>query len=144
MAKHGITIGALAETARVSIQSIRFYERKRILPTPARNPGGHRMYEKKHVDCLLHIKRLQSLGFTIREIGPILKSIAAGQEEALRGRFRAHLDNLLDQRAVLNRRISFLRRALGRRAGRKGKGPNLAEELLRFESRRRLEPMPAA
>jgi MerR family mercuric resistance operon transcriptional regulator len=144
MAKQGITIGALAGMARVSVQSIRFYERKRILPTPARNPGGHRMYEKKHLDCLLHIKRLQGLGFTIREIGPLLKSIAAGHEEALRERFRVHLESLLDQRSLLNRRISFLRRVLGRPAGRKGKGPSLAEELARFESRRRPEPMPAA
>jgi DNA-binding transcriptional MerR regulator len=65
-------IGELAHQAAVNIQTIRFYERRGLLPAPARNSSGYRSYEKNDLDRVTFIKRNQELGFTLEEIKQIL------------------------------------------------------------------------
>jgi DNA-binding transcriptional MerR regulator len=65
-------IGELARHAAVNIQTIRFYERRRLLPAPSRNSSGYRSYEKSDLDRVTFIKRNQELGFTLEEIKQIL------------------------------------------------------------------------
>jgi len=65
-------IGELAHRAAVNIQTIRFYERKGLLPEPSRNSSGYRSYEKSDLDRVTFIKRNQELGFTLEEIKQIL------------------------------------------------------------------------
>jgi len=66
-------IGELAHQAAVNIQTIRFYERRRLLPAPPRNSSGYRSYEKSDLDRVTFIKRNQELGFTLEEIKQILE-----------------------------------------------------------------------
>jgi MerR family transcriptional regulator, copper efflux regulator len=54
------------------IQSIRFYERQRILREPLRTSSGYRVYSKSDLDDLCFIKQCQELGFTLKEIQPLL------------------------------------------------------------------------
>jgi DNA-binding transcriptional MerR regulator len=61
-------IGELASQAGVSIQTIRFYERKRILPKPERRPSGYRTYSGTDLLRLRFIKESQDLGFSLSEI----------------------------------------------------------------------------
>ena len=61
-------IGELARKAAVNIQTIRFYERQGILPTPSRNSSGYRCYATSDLDRVTFIKRNQELGFTLIEI----------------------------------------------------------------------------
>jgi MerR family transcriptional regulator, copper efflux regulator len=61
-------IGELSESAGLNIQTIRFYERKRVLREPQRTPSGYRSYEPADLERLLFIKQSQKLGFTLREI----------------------------------------------------------------------------
>jgi DNA-binding transcriptional MerR regulator len=65
-------IGELASKAGVNIQSVRFYERRRILPEPVRTPSGYRVYAKSDLDDICFIKQCQELGFTLKEIHPLL------------------------------------------------------------------------
>ena len=65
-------IGELARHAAVNIQTIRFYERRGLLPAPSRNSSGYRSYEKSDLDRVTFIKRNQELGFTLEEIKQIL------------------------------------------------------------------------
>jgi DNA-binding transcriptional MerR regulator len=66
-------IGELASQAAVNIQTIRFYERRGLLPPPPRNSSGYRSYEKSDLDRVTFIKRNQELGFTLEEIKQILE-----------------------------------------------------------------------
>ena len=66
-------IGELASQAGVNIQSVRFYERRRILRQPPRTASGYRVYSKSDLDDLCFIKQCQELGFTLKEIQPLLK-----------------------------------------------------------------------
>lgn len=72
------TIGKLASEAGVGIETIRYYEKKRVLPEPTRLPSGYRQYSYQTVQRIRFIKRAQSLGFTLKEISQLL-SIADGE-----------------------------------------------------------------
>jgi DNA-binding transcriptional MerR regulator len=65
-------IGELAAKAGVNIHSVRFYERRRILREPARTAAGYRVYGKSDLDDICFIKQCQELGFTLKEIQPLL------------------------------------------------------------------------
>ena len=66
------TIGQLAKRANVNLETIRFYERRGLLPEPPRNKSGHRQYSNKDLRRTEFIKRTQSLGFSLQEISDLL------------------------------------------------------------------------
>jgi Hg(II)-responsive transcriptional regulator len=66
------TIGALAKNAGVGIETVRFYERKGLLPKPARLDSGYRFYTEQDAKRIRFIKRAQELGFTLREVKELL------------------------------------------------------------------------
>jgi DNA-binding transcriptional MerR regulator len=65
-------IGELASTAGVNIQSVRFYERRRILRAPVRTASGYRVYSTSDLDDICFVKQCQELGFTLKEIEPLV------------------------------------------------------------------------
>jgi len=68
-----MTIGRLARAAGVNIETIRYYQRRGLLATPRKPPGGVRYYAPETLVRLRFIKRAQELGFTLREIADLLK-----------------------------------------------------------------------
>jgi Hg(II)-responsive transcriptional regulator len=67
-----LTIGGLAKRSGVSIQTLRYYERRTLLSTPGRSPSGYRQYPEGEVHRVEFIRRAQGLGFTLEEIGELL------------------------------------------------------------------------
>lgn len=65
-------IGTLAERTDVSKQTVRFYERRGLIPEPPRTGGGQRTYPGRTADRIRFIKRAQEIGFTLAEIGDLL------------------------------------------------------------------------
>ena len=65
-------IGIVAKKAGLSVDAIRFYERNALLPRPPRTEGGFRQYDERDVETLVFIRRVQRLGFKLREIGGLL------------------------------------------------------------------------
>jgi DNA-binding transcriptional MerR regulator len=65
--------GEVARAAGVNQQTLRYYERRRLLPEPARSLGGHRLYPAEAVTVLRVIKAAQRLGFTLDEIAELLE-----------------------------------------------------------------------
>jgi DNA-binding transcriptional MerR regulator len=61
-------IGELSTRSGASIDTIRFYERRGVLPTPVRRPSGYREYAEGVVDRVRLVRRLQSVGLTLDEI----------------------------------------------------------------------------
>ncbi len=66
------TIGRLARHAHVNIETIRYYERRGLIPDPPRADNGHRQYGPPDLVRLRFIKRAQALGFTLAEIAELL------------------------------------------------------------------------
>lgn len=69
-------IGELAKQAGVSVQTVRFYERRRLLPVPRRTAAGYRQYKESDLEIVQTIKRLQRFGFTLRETRRVLELYA--------------------------------------------------------------------
>ena len=65
-------IGQLAKTTGVNIQTIRYYERLRLLEPCDRKPSGYRLYDGESLKRLRFIKNAQTLGFTLHEIAELL------------------------------------------------------------------------
>jgi MerR family mercuric resistance operon transcriptional regulator len=66
-----LTIGQLAKRAKVNLETIRYYERRGLIPEPPRSESGYRMYSSDAVARTEFIKRAQALGFSLREISEI-------------------------------------------------------------------------
>lgn len=66
-------IGELARRAGVSVQAIRFYERRRLMRTPRRTPAGYRIYNELDLENVTVIKKMQRFGFKLVEIRRVMQ-----------------------------------------------------------------------
>ncbi|MCB0193091.1 MAG: MerR family transcriptional regulator [Anaerolineae bacterium] len=67
-----LRIGQLAQQTGVTIETIRYYERRNLIPEPARLASGYRQYSLDDVARIRFIKRAQGLGFSLTEIADLL------------------------------------------------------------------------
>jgi MerR family mercuric resistance operon transcriptional regulator len=67
-----LSVGQLAKDANVNIETVRYYERRGLLPEPKRRESGYREYSPEDVFRIKFIKRAQELGFTLKEISELL------------------------------------------------------------------------
>ena len=65
-------IGETAKQAEISVDTIRFYERRSLLPKAFRSEGRFRLYTSVDVARLRFIRQMQSLSFSLREIRQLL------------------------------------------------------------------------
>ena len=72
MADSGMKIGELARRCDVNIDTIRYYERQRLLPAPDRLASGYRHYEATDIARLRFVRRAKGLGFALDEIKDLL------------------------------------------------------------------------
>ena len=68
----GLSAGKLAKAADVNVETLRYYEKRGLLPEPPRKESGYRVYPESFVDRLKFIKGAQVLGFTLEEIQDLL------------------------------------------------------------------------
>ncbi|MGB8324710.1 MAG: MerR family transcriptional regulator [Candidatus Acidiferrum sp.] len=87
-------IGELARKAAVSVQTIRFYERRKLLPDPQRSSSGYRNYDGGDLDNVVFIKWCQQLGFTLKEIRQLLQLHSAVAHSSDSGKLRGSRDLL--------------------------------------------------
>ena len=67
------TIGRLARRARVNVDSIRFYERQHLLSPDSKTASGYRLYGDEALRRIVFIKHAQRCGFSLTEIGDLLR-----------------------------------------------------------------------
>lgn len=84
-------IGELAEATTTPVETIRFYERERLLPTPERTGGNYRIYSLVHAQRLAFIRHCRSLDMTLDEIRVLLRFKDAPQENC------RSVNNLLEE-----------------------------------------------
>lgn len=68
----------VAAEAGVNVQTLRYYERRGLLPMPQRSPSGYRSYDSRAVDIVCFVKRAQQLGFSLEEIETLLELSTGG------------------------------------------------------------------
>jgi len=108
-------VGEVAERAGVNVETLRYYERRGLLPSPDRAPSGHRRYDEETVRFLGAIKEAQAVGFTLAEIAEYLRAArrSATPSEALRVRMAAKIDQIDGRIASLRRMRDELGRVVG-------------------------------
>lgn len=67
-----LTIGKIAALANVSADTLRYYERERLIEPPAKSEGGYRLYNRDALRRIRFIKQAQHCGFTLTEIRALL------------------------------------------------------------------------
>jgi DNA-binding transcriptional MerR regulator len=87
--------GEIAEAAGVNRETLRYYERRGLLPVPDRSLGGHRLYNDKAVVTLRVIKAAQRLGFTLDEVADLIEvGRTHGRDQGLQARAQAKLEEV--------------------------------------------------
>lgn len=77
-----LSIGELSRRTGVHIETIRYYERIKMLPAPSRTASGRRVYGPAETRSLAFIRRSRELGFTLDEIRTLLALSAENGQEA--------------------------------------------------------------
>jgi len=68
-----LPIGELSRRTGVHIETIRYYERIKMLPPPPRSGSGRRLYDQTHLRTLVFIRRSRELGFSLDEIRALIR-----------------------------------------------------------------------
>ncbi|POX99772.1 heavy metal-responsive transcriptional regulator [Mycobacterium kansasii] len=96
----------VAGQAQVNVQTLRYYERRGLLPEPRRTPSGYRVYSPDAVRLVRFVKRAQRLGFALDDIKDLLSLAEGGlnscDEERAMARARlAELQQRIEQLAAM-------------------------------------------
>ncbi len=112
----GLQIGQVSRRTGLSVDTIRFYERRALLPVPLRTAAGYRMYAAGDIERLQFIGRAQDLGFSLGEIRELLL-IESGDEPKcphIREVITAKLEHVAEKMAQLHGLQERLEMAQGR------------------------------
>jgi DNA-binding transcriptional MerR regulator len=86
-----VKIGELAKRSGVSIDAVRYYERRGVLPPAERTPSGYRVFDEESVVRLDLVRQLQDLGFTLDEVVDALLAHDRGDATCASERWRLEL-----------------------------------------------------
>jgi DNA-binding transcriptional MerR regulator len=103
-------IGQVAESAGVTVEALRFYERRGLLPAPARTRSGYRDYAARTVHVVQFIKHAQQLGFALDDVDTMLRLARGGPDDcdAVRDLATAKIEEVAEK----IRRLEVIRAAL--------------------------------
>ena len=109
-----MTIGELARSTGCAIETIRYYERERLLPKPGRTSGNFRRYQQAHVELLSFIRHCRSLDMALDEIRVLLAFRSApgencAQVNALLDTHIGHVEQRIAELRSLKRQLKTLR-----------------------------------
>ena len=97
-----LTIGKIATLADISPDTLRYYERERLIAPAAKSPGGYRLYERDALRRIRFIKQAQQCGFNLAEI-PFLKKDWAGARKRFQQLLSANASDLQGDAAQVER-----------------------------------------
>jgi Hg(II)-responsive transcriptional regulator len=103
-----LTIGKLAKAAQVGIETIRYYQRLKLLSTPQPVHNAFRYYPADTVERIRFIKRAQGLGFSLDEVAALLRLNDGTDRRQIRQLAKARLENIRDKINDLTRMESIL------------------------------------
>jgi len=114
-----LTIGHVARRVGMRSSAIRYYEKRGILRPAVRQANSYRIYSEDTVKLLLFVRRVQSLGITLKEIKPLLSLASQGQRPCghVKQIARNHLDEIDAKIRSLQALRNELRALLRRKAG---------------------------
>ena len=114
-----LTIGGLSQLTGVNIETIRYYEKIKVLPVPSRTANGRRMYGPMEHRILAFVRRSRELGFSLDEVRALLR--LGGPEKASCREVREiaahHLDDIRAKMADLRKLERLLTKTVAQCTG---------------------------
>jgi MerR family mercuric resistance operon transcriptional regulator len=115
-----LPIGELSKLSGVNIETIRYYERVKMLTPPPRTASGRRVYDSTDLRILVFIRRARELGFSLDEIRALLR--LGGPEKASCREVREiaahHLENIRAKLGDLKKLERLLAKTIARCSGK--------------------------
>jgi MerR family mercuric resistance operon transcriptional regulator len=110
-----LTIGRLAKEARVNIDTLRYYEKRKLIPEPPRKESGYRLYSPDTVKRVAFIKHAKELGFSLGEITELLslRMDTTKQCKAVKGKAEAKIAAIEEKILSLQQIKGALQRLVG-------------------------------
>jgi DNA-binding transcriptional MerR regulator len=87
-------IGEVAQRAGVSVDTIRYYEKRKLLPPSPRSEGGFRLFAVETIERVRFIKQAQEMGFSLEEIRTLLTGGGVGTCGQMRDLLHAKLEEI--------------------------------------------------
>jgi Cd(II)/Pb(II)-responsive transcriptional regulator len=108
-------IGELAEATQCTVETIRYYEKERLLPKPDRTTNNYRLYGPKHLERLRFIRNCRALGMSQEEVHALLSFVDKPSSNCesvnlLLDEHIAHVDVRIQELAVLKSQLTTLRK----------------------------------
>lgn len=105
ISRASLKIGEVSQLSGIGIEALRFYERSGLLGKPLRSMSGYRLYDEGVLERLAFIKKAQTLGFSLDEIGQIIKDAQSGASpcDDVREIVRRRLDELDERMREMKR-----------------------------------------
>jgi MerR family copper efflux transcriptional regulator len=109
----GLTIGKVAEQAKVHIGTLRYYERRGLIESPPRSVSNYRLYPKETVHRVRFITPAKELGFSLKDTKELLSLHAAPEAECTEIRAYAEakikaIDEKIDSLMAMKSALSML------------------------------------
>jgi MerR family mercuric resistance operon transcriptional regulator len=120
----GLSIGELSRLTGANIETIRYYERIKMLPAPPRTSGGRRLYGSTETRTLGFIRRARQLGFILDDIRALLDLGGPGNASCVEVREIAshHLEHIRAKIADLKKLERLLASTIAKCSG--GRAPD--------------------
>ncbi len=111
-------IGELSNASGTPVETIRFYEREALLPTPHRTESNYRVYTQTHADRLAFIRQCRNLDMTLDEVRVLLRFRDApkadcGEVDSLLDEHIGHVAQRIRELHALERELRALRAQCG-------------------------------
>ena len=97
-------IGDVAKKVGMTVEGLRFYERRGLLSPARRSPSGYRLYDEREIHLLQFVKAAQEMGFSLREIEELLALRDGSAKSCVSMR-----DHLAGKLQTVQRKIKLLR-----------------------------------
>ena len=125
-------IGELAAATGTAVETIRFYERERLVPEPARSDSNYRQYGPTHVQRLIFIRRCRSLDMSLDEVRILLRyldrpALDCGEVNAVLDEHIEHVAGRVRELKLLEKQLRELRAHCN--SQRKGQPCGILEQL---------------
>lgn len=115
---NNMKIGEVAKASGVGIETIRYYERRQLLPKPQRTASGYRMYSEDTLQQLAFVRRAQRLGFSLDEVSRLLDLQHGGSKAEVRELARHKLTLVEEKLRDLQNMQATLKGLVDRCSGR--------------------------
>jgi MerR family transcriptional regulator, copper efflux regulator len=118
-----LTIGQLAKRSQVNIETVRYYERRGLIPHPPRRESGYRQFSPDGIARIRFIKHAQAVGFTLKEIAELL-SLRVDPDTTC-GDIKKRTETKIDEVQMKIQALQRMKKALIQlKAACRGRGPS--------------------